>query len=89
MTKLGSIDAKNVLKREKQFKEKTIQLVLSSFFVIITISPRYVLTMVYAFASSVTKTPIMPFYIYVNLNTVFRVLEMCNYSLNMIFAIMR
>ena len=38
LTKIGSIDAKNILKREKQFKEKTIQLVLSSFFVIITIS---------------------------------------------------
>lgn len=89
LTKIGSIDAKNILKREKQFKEKTIQLVLSSFFVIITISPRYILTMVNAFATSISKTPIMPLYIYVNLNTVFRVLEMCNYSLNMIFAIMR
>lgn len=89
LTKIGSLDAKNALKREKQFKEKTIQLVLSSFFVIITISPRYVLTMVTAFSSNVTKTPIMPLYVYVNLNTVFRVLEMCNYSLNIIFAIMR
>jgi hypothetical protein len=89
LTKLCSLDAKNVLKREKQFKEKIIQLVLSSFFVIITISPRYVLTMVNAFATSISKTPIMPLYIYVNLNTVFRVLEMCNYSLNIIFAIMR
>ncbi|CAF1107901.1 unnamed protein product [Rotaria sordida] len=88
LTKIGSIDAKNVLKREKQFKEKTIQLVLSSFFVIITISPRYILTMVNAFATNIRKTPIMPLYIYVNLNTVFRVLEMCNYSLNIIFAIM-
>lgn len=89
LSKLGSIDAKNTLKREKQFKEKTIQLVFSSFFVIITISPRYVLTMVNAFATSISKGPIMPLYIYVNLNTVFRVLEMCNYSLNMIIVIMR
>ncbi|CAF4240471.1 unnamed protein product [Rotaria sp. Silwood2] len=88
LIKIGSIDAKNVLKREKQFKEKIIQLVLSSFFVIITISPRYILTMVNAFATNIRKTPIMPLYIYVNLNTVFRVLEMCNYSLNIIFAIM-
>ncbi|CAF1145296.1 unnamed protein product [Rotaria sp. Silwood1] len=88
LTKIGSIDAKNILKREKQFKEKTIQLVLSSFFVIITISPRYILTMVNAFATNIKKTPIMPLYIYVNLNTVFRVLEMCNYSLNIIIAIM-
>jgi hypothetical protein len=89
LSKIGSIDAKNVIKREKQFKEKTIQLVLSSFFVIITISPRYILTMVNAFATNISKPPIMPLYVYVNLNTVFRVLEMCNYSLNIIFAIMR
>jgi hypothetical protein len=89
LTKIGSLDAKNVSKREKQFKEKTIQLVLSSFFVIITISPRYILTMVNAFANNISNTPIMPLYVYVNLNTVFRVLEMCNYSLNIIFAIMR
>jgi len=89
LSKIGSLDAKNVMKREKQFKEKTIQLVLSSFFVIITISPRYILTMVNAFATNISKTPLMPLYIYVNLNTVFRVLEMCNYSLNIIFAIMR
>ncbi|CAF1268440.1 unnamed protein product [Adineta steineri] len=88
LSKIGSIDAKNVMKREKQFKEKTIQLVLSSFFVIVTISPRYVLTMVNAFATNISKTPLMPLYIYVNLNTVFRVLEMCNYSLNIIFAIL-
>ena len=89
LSKIGSIDAKNVLKREKQFKEKIIQLVLSSFFVIITISPRYILTMVNAFATNLSKTPLMPLYIYVNLNTVFRVLEMANYSLNIIFAILR
>ncbi|CAF0759362.1 unnamed protein product [Adineta ricciae] len=88
LSKIGSIDAKNVLKREKQFKEKIIQLVLSSFFVIITISPRYILTMVNAFATNLSKTPLMPLYIYVNLNTVFRVLEMANYSLNIIFAIL-
>ncbi|UJR33825.1 hypothetical protein I4U23_021249 [Adineta vaga] len=88
LSKIGSIDARNVIKREKQFKEKTIQLVLSSFFVIFTISPRYILTMVNAFASNISKTPLMPLYIYVNLNTVFRVLEMCNYSLNLMFAIM-
>ncbi|UJR13480.1 hypothetical protein I4U23_000494 [Adineta vaga] len=88
LSKIGSIDAKNVLKREKQFKEKTIQLVLSSFFVIITISPRYILTMVNAFATNLSKTPLMPLYIYVNLNTVFRVLEMSNFSLNIIFAIL-
>lgn len=89
LAKIGSIDAKNILKREKQFKEKTIQLVLSSFFVIITISPRYILTMINAFATNFKKTPLMPLYIYVNLNTVFRVLEMSNYSLNIIFAIIR
>ena len=89
LTKLGSIDAKNTLKREKQFKEKTIQLVFSSFFVMITISPRYVLTMVNAFATSISKIHIMPLYIYVNLNTVFRVLQMGNDSLNMIIVIMR
>jgi hypothetical protein len=89
LSKFGSIDSRNVLKREKQFKEKTIQLVLSSFFVIFTISPRYVLTMVNAFATSISKRPLMPLYIYVNLNTVFRVLEMSNYSLNLMFAIMR
>ena len=90
LTKIGSIDAKNILKREKQFKEKIIQLVLSSFFVIITISPRYILTMVNAFSTNhLNKQPIMPWYIYVNLNTIFRVIEMSNYSLNMIFAIMR
>lgn len=89
LAKIGSIDARHVLKREKQFKEKTIQLVLSSFFVIFTISPRYILTMVNAFAANISKTPLMPLYIYVNLNTVFRVLEMCNYSLNLMFAIMR
>jgi len=89
LTKICSIDAKNVSKREKQFKEKTIQLVLSSFFVIITISPRYILTMVNAFATNIIKGPIMPLYVYVNLNTVFRVLEMANYSLNIILAIMR
>ena len=89
LSKIGSIDSRNVLKREKQFKEKTIQLVLSSFFVICTISPRYVLTMVNAFATSISKRPLMPLYIYVNLNTVFRVLEMSNYSLNLMFAIMR
>lgn len=88
LSKIGSIDARHVLKRERQFKEKTIQLVLSSFFVIFTISPRYVLTMVNAFATSFTKKPLMPLYIYVNLNTVFRVLEMSNYSLNLMFAIM-
>ncbi|CAF0728017.1 unnamed protein product [Adineta steineri] len=87
LSKIGSIDARHVLKREKQFKEKTIQLVLSSFFVIFTISPRYILTMVNAFATNLTKTPLMPLYIYVNLNTVFRVLEMSNYSLNLMFAI--
>jgi hypothetical protein len=89
LSKIGSIDARHVLKREKQFKEKTIQLVLSSFFVIFTISPRYILTMVNAFATNLSKTPLMPLYIYVNLNTVFRVLEMSNYSLNLMFAIMR
>jgi len=89
LTKIGSIDAKNVLKREKQFKEKTIQLVLSSFFVIITISPRYILTMVNAFSANFSNIPLMPVYIYVNLNTIFRVLEMCNYSLNIIIAILR
>ncbi|CAF1322280.1 unnamed protein product [Adineta ricciae] len=88
LSKIGSIDARNVIKREKQFKEKTIQLVLSSFFVIFTISPRYVLTMVNAFAANISQTPLMPLYIYVNLNTVFRVLEMSNYSLNLMFAIM-
>ena len=45
--------------------------------------------MVNAFASSISKKPLMPLYVYVNLNTVFRVLEMCNYSLNLMFAIMR
>jgi hypothetical protein len=89
LSKIGSIDARHVLKREKQFKEKTIQLVLSSFFVIFTISPRYILTMVNAFATSISRKPLMPLYIYVNLNIVFRVLEMCNYSLNLMFAIMR
>lgn len=89
LKKIGSIDSKNNLKREKQFKEKTIQLVLSSFFVIVTVSPRYILTMVYAFANTLSKGPIMPFYIFVNLNMTFRVLEMSNYSLNMIFAIIR
>jgi len=89
LTKMASINPKHVMKREKQFKEKTIQLVLSSFFLIITISPRYILTMVYAFANNISQTPIMPLYVYVNLNTVFRVLEMCNYSLNIIFSIMR
>ena len=89
LSKIGSIDARHVLKREKQFKEKTIQLVLSSFFVIFTISPRYILTMVNAFATNMGKGPLMPFYIYVNLNTIFRVLEMSNYSLNLMFAIMR
>ncbi|CAF0798309.1 unnamed protein product [Didymodactylos carnosus] len=84
----GSIDARHVLKREKQFKEKTIQLVLSSFFIIITISPRYVLTMVNIFYLTLTKTSLFPLHIYVNLNTVFRVLEMSNYSLNMIFSIL-
>ncbi|CAF3325348.1 unnamed protein product [Rotaria socialis] len=88
LSKIGSIDTRHVLKREKQFKEKTIQLVLSSFFVIFTISPRYILTMVNAFATSISKAPLMPLYIYVNLNTVFRVLEMSNYSLNLMFAIM-
>ncbi|CAF0783981.1 unnamed protein product [Rotaria sordida] len=88
LSKIGSIDTRHALKREKQFKEKTIQLVLSSFFVIFTISPRYILTMVNAFATSISKAPLMPLYIYVNLNTVFRVLEMCNYSLNLTFAIM-
>ena len=89
LSKIGTIDARHVLKREKQFKEKTIQLVLSSFFVICTISPRYVLTMVNAFAANISKKPLMPMYVYVNLNTVFRVLEMSNYSLNLMFAIMR
>ena len=45
--------------------------------------------MVNAFATNISKTPLMPLYIYVNLNTVFRVLEMSNYSLNLMFAIMR
>ena len=85
LEKIGTIDTRHAVKREKQFKEKTIQLVLSSFFVIITISPRYILTMVNAFANN----PFMPLYIYVNLNIVFRVLEMSNYSLNLMFAIMR
>jgi hypothetical protein len=44
--------------------------------------------MVNAFAANISKTPLMPLYIYVNLNTVFRVLEMSNYSLNLMFAIM-
>ena len=79
LSKIGTIDARHVLKRERQFKEKTIQLVLSSFFVIFTISPRYILTMVNAFATNLTSKPLMPLYIYVNLNTV----------LNLMFAIMR
>jgi hypothetical protein len=89
LAKIATLDAKNVLKREKQFKEKIIQLVLSSFFVIITISPRYVLTMVNAFVTNISRAPFMPLYVYVNLNIVFRVLEMCNYSLNIISAILR
>ncbi|CAF1391504.1 unnamed protein product, partial [Didymodactylos carnosus] len=84
----GSIDARHVLKREKQFKEKTIQLVLSSFFIVIAISPRYVLTMVNIFYLTLIKKSLFPLHIYVNLNTVFRVLEMSNYSLNMMFSIL-
>lgn len=67
-------------KRERQFKETTILLIVVTFFLLITVSPRYIVQMIF----TITK--------YSSLNKItiakcLNVLEMFNFSLNFVFYI--
>jgi hypothetical protein len=67
-------------KRERQFKERTILLMLVTFFLVLTVSPRYIVQMIFMFISyqSLFKVTIAKCLI---------VLEMLNFSLNFFFYI--
>ena len=67
-------------KRERQFKERTILLMLVTFFLVLTVSPRYIIQMIFMFISyqSLSKVTIAKCLI---------VLEMLNFSMNFFFYI--
>lgn len=67
-------------KRDRQFKERTILLMLVTFFLLITVSPRYIAQMIYTVINyqGLFKITLMKCLI---------VLEMLNFSLNFLFYI--
>ncbi len=67
-------------KRERQFKERTILLMLVTFFLVLTVSPRYIIQMLFMFISyqSLSKVTIAKCLI---------ILEMLNFSMNFFFYI--
>ena len=68
-------------KRERQFKERTILLISVTFFLVLTVSPRYIVQMVFMIISyqSLFKVTIAKCLI---------ILEMLNFSMNFLFYIM-
>jgi hypothetical protein len=67
-------------KRERQFKERTIMLMFVTFFLVITVSPRYFVQMIFMF---IRYTSLFK----VTLAKILSVLEMLNFSLNFFFYI--
>jgi hypothetical protein len=70
------------LKQEKKFKEKTIFLILVSFFLILTLSPRYIVQMLLFFNKLKT------FSVVFSITKCLIVLEMFNFSFNFFFYIL-
>ena len=65
-------------KRERQFKERTVLLISVTFFLVLTVSPRYIVQMVSSY-QSLFKVAIAKCLI---------ILEMLNFSMNFLFYIM-
>jgi len=67
-------------KRDRQFKERTILLMLVTFFLVLTVSPRYIVQMIFMFVSyqGIHKVTIIK---------CLSILEMLNFSLNFFFYI--
>jgi hypothetical protein len=76
----GNQSLNALAKRDRQFKERTILLILVTFFLLLTVSPRYIAQMIltvtnYRRLSKITVTKCL------------NVLEMLNFSLNFLFYI--
>lgn len=76
----GNQSLNALAKRDRQFKERTILLILVTFFLLLTVSPRYIAQMIltvtnYRRLSKITLTKCL------------NVLEMLNFSLNFLFYI--
>ena len=67
-------------KRDRQFKERTIMLMFVTFFLVLTVSPRHFVQMIFMFISYTSLFK-------VTLAKILNVLEMLNFSLNFFFYI--
>ena len=68
-------------KRERQFKEKTILLISVTFFLVLTVSPRYIAQMIFVYTQHTSLFKV------IILKCLF-ILEMLNFGINFLFYIL-
>jgi len=68
-------------KRERHFKERTIILMSVTFFLILTVSPRYIAQMTFVFTKQTSLTKVM-------IAKCLFILEMLNFGINFLFYIL-
>lgn len=68
-------------KRERHFKERTIILISVTFFLVLTVSPRYIAQMIFVFTKQTSLTK-------VSIAKCLFILEMLNFGINFLFYIL-